>query len=98
MASLNKPNVNKCITAKKNQKNANKYLQQMKCFETHPSITTINKQCLSCNFHIQKANANEVMKIISQLNTAKTYQNADPSTKIIKVNNNSFAKFISNNF
>ena len=38
------------------------------------------------------------MKIISQLNTAKTYQNADPSTKIIKVNNNIFAKFISNNF
>ena len=85
------------IIVSRQKKNANKYLQQIKCFETHPSITTINKECLSCNFHFQKANANEVMKIISQLNTAKTYQNADPSTKIIKVNN-IFAKFISNNF
>ena len=38
------------------------------------------------------------MKIISQLNTAKTCQNADTPTKIIKLNKDIFAKFISNNF
>ena len=38
------------------------------------------------------------MKTISQLNTAKTCQNADTSTKIIKLNKAIFAKFISNNF
>ena len=35
---------------------------------------------------------------ISQLYTAKTCQNADTPTKIIKLNKDIFAKFISNNF
>ena len=95
VASLNIPSVNNYITSKEN---ANKYPQQIKCFETHPSITTITKQCLSSSFNFQKTNANEVMKIISQLNTAKTCQNADTPTKIIKLNKDIFAKFISNNF
>ena len=95
VASLNIPNINNHITAKEN---ANKYLQQIKCFETHPSITTITKQCLSCSFNFQKTNENEVMNIISQLNTAKTCQNADTPIKIIKLNKDIFAKFICNNF
>ena len=68
------------------QKNANKDPQQIKCFERHRSITTIAKQCLSSSFNFQKTNANEVMKTISQLNTAKTCQNADTHTKTIKLN------------
>ena len=95
MASLNITSVNNYITAKEN---ANKYPQQIKCFETHPSITTITKQCVSSSFNFQKTNANEVIKIISQLNMAKTCQNADTPTKIIKLNEDIFAKFISNNF
>ena len=54
------------------------------------SITTITKQCLSCSFNFQKTSANEVMKIISQLNTAKTCQSADTPTKIIKLISNNF--------
>ena len=69
VASLNIPNVNNYITSKEN---ANKYPQQIKCFETHPSIATITKQCLSSSFNFQKTNADEVMKIISQLNAPKT--------------------------
>ena len=38
------------------------------------------------------------MKISSQLNTAKTCQNVDTPTKIIKLNEDIFAKFIGNNF
>ena len=95
MASLNITNVNNYITAKKS---ARKYPQQIKCLEKHPSITTITKHCLSSSFNFQKTNANEAMKIISQLNTAKTCQNADTPTKIIKLNKDIFAKFISNNF
>ena len=38
------------------------------------------------------------MKIISQLNAAKTCQNADIPSKIIKLNKDIFAKFINNNF
>ena len=95
MASLNIPSVNNYITSKEN---ANKYPQQIKCFETHPSIATITKQCLSSTFNFQRTNADEVMKIISQLTTAKTCQNADTPTKIIKLNEDIFAKFISNNF
>ena len=38
------------------------------------SITTITKQRLSSSFNFQKTNANEVMRIISQLNAAKTCQ------------------------
>ena len=85
VASLNIPNVNNVniyITAKENTK---KYPQQIKCLELHSSITTINKQCLSSNFNFQKTNANEVMKIISHLNTVKTRQNADTPTKIINL-------------
>ena len=54
VASLNIPSVNNYITSKEN---ANKYPQQIKCFETHPSITTITKQCLSSSFNFQKTNA-----------------------------------------
>ena len=39
-----------------------------------------------------------MIEIISQLNTTKTCQNTDTSTKIIKLNKDIFAKFISNNF
>ena len=94
VASLNIPSVNNYITEKES---ANKYSKQIKCFETHPSIATITKPFLSSSFNFQKTNANEVMKIISQLNTAKTCQNADTPTKIIKLNKYIFAKFISNN-
>ena len=90
VASLNIPSVNNYITSKEN---ANKYPQQIKCFETHPSITTMTKQSLSYSFNFQKTNANEVMKIISQLNTTKTCQKADTPTKIIKVNKVIFARF-----
>ena len=38
------------------------------------------------------------MNIISHLNTAKAYQNANIPTKIIKLNKDIFTKFISNNF
>ena len=38
------------------------------------------------------------MKIISQLNTANICQNSDTPTKIIKLNNDISAKFISNDF
>ena len=38
------------------------------------------------------------MDIIGQLNTAKTCQNADTPTKIIKLTKDIFAKFIGNNF
>ena len=62
VASLNIPSFNNYVTSKEN---TNKYRQQIKCFETHPSITTIPKQCLSSSFNFQKNNANEVMKIIS---------------------------------
>ena len=95
MANLNIPNINNYITAKENAK---KYPQQIKYFETHPCITTITKQCLSSSFNVQKTNANEVMNIINQLNTAKTCQNVDTPTKIIKLNKDIFAKLISNNF
>ena len=94
-ASLNIRSVNNYITTKEN---ANKYTQQIKCFETHPSTTTITKQCLSSGFNFQKTNPNEVMKIMSQVNRAKTCQNAETPTKIINLNKDSFAKFISNNF
>ena len=95
VASLNIPSVNNYITAKDN---VNNYPQQIKCFDTHPSITTITKQCLSSSLIFQETNVDEVMKIISQLNTAKTCQNADNPTKILKLNKDIFAKFISNNF
>ena len=95
MASLNITNVNNYITAKKS---ARKYPQQIKCLEKHPSITTITKHCLSSSFNFQKTNANEAMKIISQLNTAKTCQKAGTPPKIIKLHKDTFAKFIYTNF
>ena len=52
VANLNIASVNNYITAKEN---ANKYRQQIKCFDTHTSIT---KQCLSSSFNFQKTNAN----------------------------------------
>ena len=94
VGSLDILNVNNYITAKEN---ANKYPKQMKSFKTNPSITTITKQCLISGFNFQKANGNEVMIIINQLYRAKACQNADTPTKIINLNKDIFAKFISNN-
>ena len=90
VASLNIPSVNSYIRTKENAK---KYPQQIKSFETHPSITIMTKQSLSSSFNFQKTNANEVMKIISQLNMEKTCQKADTPTKIIKLNKVIFARF-----
>ena len=95
VARLNIPNIINYITAKEN---AIKFPQQIKCFKAHPSITIITKQCLSSCFNFQETNANEVMNIISQLNTATTCQTADTPTKIIKLTKDIFAKFISNKF
>ena len=90
VASLNIPSVNSYIRTKENAK---KYPQQIKSFETHPSITIMTKQSLSSSFNFQKTNANEVMKIISQLNMEKTCQKADTPTKLIKLNKVIFARF-----
>ena len=94
-AKLNIPNANNYIRSKEN---SNKYPQKMKSFRTHPSIITRTNQYLISVFNFQKPNANDVMKIISQLNETKTCQKTDTPTKIIKLNKDIFAKFISNNF
>ena len=51
VASLNILSVNNYITSKENK---SKYPQQIKCFETRPSIMAITKQCLSYSFQFQK--------------------------------------------
>ena len=93
VASLNIPgvnNVNIYITAKENAK---KYPPQIKCFELHSSIMTINKQCLGSTFNFQRTNANEVMKIINHLNRVKICQNADALAKNIKLQDTLKAHF-----
>ena len=81
------------ITISRQKKTQTNIHNNKKCFQTDPSITTIAKQRPSSSFNFQKTN--EVMKIISQLNTTKTCQNADTPTKIIKLNKDIFARFIS---
>ena len=66
----------------------------IKSFDKHPSIVKIKAKAFDSTFHFRKTSCNEVEKIISNLNIKSCQQKHIPS-KIIKLNKDLIAKFIS---
>ena len=70
----------------------------IKYFDKQPGIVKIKAKALDSTFHFRKTSRNEIEKIISNLNITKSCQQEHIPTKIIKLNNDLFVKFIAKNF
>ena len=65
-------------------------------FKIHPSIKNIKSKTLSSTFSFENTYTDVVMKVMNSLNVAKTCQVNDIPTKVIKINKDIFANFITN--
>ena len=73
-------------------------LSVLNTFKNHPSIKNIKSKKLNSIFSFEKTYTDVVMKVINNLNVAKTCQVNDIPTKIIKINKDIFANFITDHF
>ena len=67
-------------------------------FKNHPSIKNIKSKKLNSAFSFENTYAAAVMKVINNLNVAKTCQVNDIPTKVIKINEDIFVNFITDHF
>ena len=73
-------------------------LSVLKAFENHPSIKNIKSKKFNSTFSFENTYTDVVMKVINNLNVAKSFQINDIPTKIIKMNKDIFANFIRDHF
>ena len=67
-------------------------------FENHPSIKNIKIKTFNLTFSVKNTYTDVVMKVINNLNLAKSCQINNIPTKVIKMNKDSFANFITHHF
>ena len=67
-------------------------------FKNHPSIKSIKSKKLNLTFSFESNYTDVVMKVINNLNVAKTCQVNDIPTKVIKINKDVFGNFITDHF
>ena len=67
-------------------------------FENHPSIKNIKSKKFNSTFSFENMYIDVVMKVINNLNVAKSCQINDIPTKVIKMNKDMFANFITDHF
>ena len=67
-------------------------------FKNHPSIKNIKSKKFNSTFSFENTYTDVVMKVINSLNVAKTCQVNDIPTKVIKMNKDIFANFITDHF
>ena len=67
-------------------------------FENHPNINNIKSKKFNSTFSFENTYTDVVMKVINNLNVAKTCQVNDIPTKVIKINKDIFANFITDHF
>ena len=63
-------------------------------FENHPSIKYIKSKKFNATFSLESTYTDVVMKVINNLNISKSCQMNDISAKVIKMNKDIFAIFI----
>ena len=73
-------------------------LSVLNTFENHPSIKSIKSKKFNSTFSFEKTYTDVVMKVINNLNVAKSCQINDIPTKVIKMNKDIFANFITDHF
>ena len=79
-----------------NDMHSNSILSVFSAFKNHPSIKNIKSKKLNSTFSFENTDTDVVIKVINNLNVAKTCQVNDISTKVIKIN--IFANFITDHF
>ena len=75
--------------------NADPILVTVNSYHKQPSTERIKNSSCNTTFNLRKNYSNEISKIIDNLNIKKTWQNSDIPTKIIKLNKDIIASFIS---
>ena len=78
--------------------NLDPIMSVIKTFDKHPSKVKIKAKTFHSTFHFRKTSCNVVVKIISDLNIKRFYQQEDIPTKIIKLNKDLITEFIVENF
>ena len=73
-------------------------LSVLNAFKNHASINNIKSKKLNSTFSFENTYTDVVMKVINNLNVTKTCQVNDIPTKVIKINKDIFADFITHHF
>ena len=81
-----------------NDMDSDSVLSVLKAFENHPSIKNIKSKKFNSTFSFENTYTDVVMKVINNLNVAKSFQINDIPTNIIKMNKDIFANFIRDHF
>ena len=91
ISELNIPKKYQCFL---NDMDSDSILSVLNAFKNHPSIKNMKRKKLNSTFSFKNTYTDVVMKLINTLNVAKTCQVNDIPTKIIKINKDIFANFI----
>ena len=73
-------------------------LSVLDAFENHPSIKNIKHKKFNSTFSFENTCTDVVMKVINNLNVAKSCQINDIPTEVIKINKDISANFITDHF
>ena len=95
ISEINIPKKYQCYL---NNTDSDSVLSVLNAFKNHPSIKNIKSKKFNLTFSLENTYTNEVMKVINDLNVAKTCQVNDIPTKVIKMNKDIFANFTTDHF
>ena len=95
ISDLNIPKKYHCFL---NNINSDSVLSVLSAFRNHPSIKNSKSKKFNLTYSFENTYADVVMKVINNLNVAKSCQINDVPTKVIKMNKDIFANFIRDHF
>ena len=95
ISELNIPEKYQCFLT---DMDSDSILSVLNAFKNHPSIKNIKSKKLNSTFSFENTYTDVVMKVINNLNVANTCQVNDIPTKVIKINKDIFANFITDHF
>ena len=95
---ISKLNISKKYQCFLNDMGSDSILSVLNAVKNHPSIINIKSKKLNSTFSFENTYSDIVMKVINNLNVAKTCQVNDLPTKVIKINKDIFANFITDHF
>ena len=95
ISKLNIPKKYHCFM---NNMDSDSVLFVFNAFENHPSIKNMKSKQFNSTFFFENTYTDVVMKVINNLNVAKSSQINDIPTKVIKMHKDIFAHFITDHF
>ena len=95
ISELNIPKKYHCFM---NGMDSDSVLSVLNAFENHQNIKNIQSKKFDSTFSFENTYTDVVMKVINNLNVAKSCQISDIPTKVIKMNKDIFATFITDHF